>query len=43
MAVDPGLSLAGHRGLAPNLVYTPRWSAEQATDFRARWNGRQST
>ena len=38
MAVDPGLSLAeAIVAWRPNLVYTPRWSAEQATDFRARW------
>jgi glycerol kinase len=39
MAHDPGLSLADavipwH----PSLIYTPRWSAEQAADFRGRWN-----
>jgi glycerol kinase len=39
MAVDPSLSLADAVvPWQPRLVYTPRWSAEQAADFRGRWN-----
>ena len=39
MAHDPSLSLADAViPWQPSLVYTPRWSAEQADDFRGRWN-----
>ena len=39
MAHDPSLSLADAVvPWQPSLVYTPRWSAEQAGDFRGRWN-----
>ena len=38
IAVDPGLSLADAVvGWQPSLFYIPRWSADQAADFRARW------
>ncbi len=39
MAHDPSLGLADAViPWQPSLVYTPRWSAEQADDFRGRWN-----
>lgn len=39
IAVDPSLSLADAVvPWQPRLVYTPRWSAEQAADFRGRWS-----
>ena len=39
MAVDPRLSLADAVvPWKPSLVYRPRWSTEQAADFRGRWN-----
>jgi glycerol kinase len=39
MAVDPGLSPSDAVVVwRPNLVYIPRWSTEQAADFRARWS-----
>jgi glycerol kinase len=38
MAVDSNLSLAeAVIPWSPSLVYTPRWSADQAAEFRARW------
>lgn len=38
MAHDPGLGLADAVvGWQPGLTYTPRWSAEQAAEFRGRW------
>jgi glycerol kinase len=30
-------------GWKPTLVLTPRWSAEQAADFRSRWNAAAET
>jgi glycerol kinase len=44
MAHDPGLSLAD--AVVPweaGLTYSPRWSAEQAGEFRARWNAAAAT
>jgi glycerol kinase len=39
MAHDPSLSLPDAVvPWQPSLVYTPRWSGEQAGDFRGRWN-----
>jgi glycerol kinase len=39
MAVEPGLGLADAVvAWTPSLTYTPRWSIDQATDFRGRWN-----
>jgi glycerol kinase len=39
MAHDPTLALADAVvPWRPSLVYAPRWSAEQAADFRGRWN-----
>lgn len=39
MAHDPHLDMADAViGWTPSLIYTPRWSAEQAADFRGRWN-----
>jgi glycerol kinase len=39
MALDPSLSLADAVvPWEPSLVYSPRWSAQQAADFRGRWN-----
>jgi glycerol kinase len=39
MALNPSLSLADAViPWKPCLVYTPRWTAEQAADFRGRWN-----
>ena len=36
---DPHLDLPDAViGWQPSLTYTPRWSAEQAADFRGRWN-----
>jgi glycerol kinase len=39
MAADPGLTMADAIvGWQPTLSYEPRWSADRAADFRARWN-----
>jgi glycerol kinase len=44
MALDPGLAMADAVvDWQPTLVYTPRWSAEQAADFRGRWNAAAET
>jgi glycerol kinase len=44
MAHDPSLRLADAIvGWDPTLVYTPRWSADQAADFRSRWNAAAET
>lgn len=38
-AVDPDLALADAVvGWRPGPTYAPRWSADRAADFRARWN-----
>ena len=44
MAHDPALSLAD--AVVPwdaGLTYHPRWSAEQAAEFRGRWNAVAAT
>ncbi|MER6950165.1 FGGY family carbohydrate kinase [Nonomuraea sp. NPDC000554] len=39
-ALDPSLSLRDAvDGWEPSTSYEPRWSAEQAREFRARWDG----
>jgi glycerol kinase len=39
MAHDPSLDLADAIvAWQPSLTYTPHWSAQQAADFRGRWN-----
>jgi glycerol kinase len=39
MSQDPGLSLADAVvPWQPDLTYLPQWSADQAADFRGRWN-----
>jgi glycerol kinase len=39
MAIDPGMSqVDAVVGWTPGLTYTPGWSADQAADFRGRWN-----
>jgi glycerol kinase len=44
MALDPGLAMADAVvDWQPTLVYTPRWSAERAADFRGRWNAAAET
>jgi glycerol kinase len=44
MALDPALAMADAVvDWQPTLVYTPRWSAQQAADFRGRWNAAAET
>jgi len=44
MAHDPSLSLADAvLPWQPSLTYRPRWSEEQATEFRGRWNAAAET
>ena len=44
MAHDPGLPLADAIvAWRPSLTYGPRWSADRAAEFRARWNAAADT
>jgi len=44
MAHDPGLPLADAVvAWRPSLTYGPRWSADRAAEFRARWNAAADT
>ena len=44
MAHDPGLPLADAIvAWRPTLTYGPRWSADRAAEFRARWNAAADT
>ena len=44
MAHDPRLDLADAVvPWQPSLIYAPRWSAEQAADFRGRWTAAATT